>query len=76
MTSWTLLYLAAAGIGRFLRLTVSNIRLRIAYEDFPSTQRLVAMVQVGWGLGTWGEGGGRWELQSVIALFWGSGFLF
>jgi hypothetical protein len=38
---------AAAGIGRFLRLTVSNIRLRIAYEDFPSTQRLVAMVQVG-----------------------------
>jgi hypothetical protein len=26
---------------------VSNIRLRIAYEDFPSTQRLVAMVQVG-----------------------------
>jgi hypothetical protein len=38
---------ATAGIGRFLRLTVSNIRLRIAYEDFPSTQRLVAMVQVG-----------------------------
>lgn len=38
---------AAVGIGRFLRLTVSNIRLRIAYEDFPSTQRLVAMVQVG-----------------------------
>lgn len=35
-----------SGIGRFLRLTVSNIRLRIAYEDFPSTQRLVAMVQV------------------------------
>lgn len=39
--------LGFAGIGRFLRLTVSNIRLRIAYEDFPSTQRLVAMVQVG-----------------------------
>lgn len=39
--------LPGAGIGRFLRLTVSNIRLRIAYEDFPSTQRLVAMVQVG-----------------------------
>eukprot|EP00775_Hariotina_reticulata_P007362 gene7362-7573_t len=33
------------GIGRFLRLTVSNIRLRIAYEDFPSTKRLVALVQ-------------------------------
>lgn len=35
------------GIGRFLRLTVSNIRLRIPYEDFPSTRRLMAMVQVG-----------------------------
>jgi hypothetical protein len=35
-----------SGIGRFLRLTVSNIRLRIAYEDFPSTDRLVALVQV------------------------------
>jgi hypothetical protein len=38
--------LVAAGIGRFLRLTVANIRLRIPYEDFPSTQRLLGMLQV------------------------------
>lgn len=35
-----------SGIGRFLRLTVSHIRLKIPYEDFPSTRRVVALVQV------------------------------
>jgi Piezo non-specific cation channel, R-Ras-binding domain len=41
-----LLLLLHTGIGRFLRLTVSNLRLKIFTEDFPSTQRVVAMVQV------------------------------
>lgn len=40
------LLLLHTGIGRFLRLTVSNLRLKIFTEDFPSTQRVVAMVQV------------------------------
>lgn len=33
------------GIGRFLRLWVANMRLKIPFEDFPSTQRLVALCQ-------------------------------
>jgi hypothetical protein len=33
-------------IGRFLRLSFSNIRQRIPYEEFGSTRRVLAMVQV------------------------------
>ncbi len=33
------------GIGRFLRLWLTNIRLKIPYEDFASTKRLVALCQ-------------------------------
>jgi hypothetical protein len=33
------------GIGRFLRLSVTNLRMRIPYEDLPTTQRLVALCQ-------------------------------
>ncbi len=32
-------------IGRFLRLSVANLRLRIPTEDLPSTRRLVALCQ-------------------------------
>ncbi|EFJ40273.1 hypothetical protein VOLCADRAFT_69738, partial [Volvox carteri f. nagariensis] len=32
-------------IGRFLRLSVSSLRLRIPTEDLPSTRRLVALCQ-------------------------------
>ena len=32
-------------LGRFLRLSVSNMRLRIPTEDLPSTRRLVALCQ-------------------------------
>ena len=35
------------GIGRFLRLSVSNLRMRIPFEDLPNTRRLVALCQVG-----------------------------
>lgn len=34
------------GIGRFLRLSVTNIRMRIPYEDLPSTRRLDSFCQV------------------------------
>lgn len=34
------------GIGRFLRLSVTNIRMRIPYEDLPSTRRLDSLCQV------------------------------
>lgn len=34
------------GIGRFLRLSVSNLRMRIPFEDLPNTRRLVALCQV------------------------------
>ena len=33
------------GIGRFLRLAVTNLRMRIMYEDLPTTRRLVALCQ-------------------------------
>ncbi len=33
------------GIGRFLRLWLTNLRLKIPYEDFGSTRRLVALCQ-------------------------------
>jgi len=33
------------GLGRFLRLSFSNLRLKIPYEDLPSTRRLVALCQ-------------------------------
>jgi hypothetical protein len=33
-------------IGRFLRLSFSNVRQRIPYEEFGSTRRVLAMVQV------------------------------
>ncbi|KAL6770350.1 hypothetical protein ACKKBG_A34605 [Auxenochlorella protothecoides x Auxenochlorella symbiontica] len=33
------------GIGRFLRLSMTNIRMRIPYEDLPNTRRLVALCQ-------------------------------
>ena len=34
------------GIGRFLRLSTSNMRMRIPFDDLPNTSRLVALVQV------------------------------
>ena len=34
------------GLGRFLRLSVSNLRLTIPYEELPSTRRLVTLCQV------------------------------
>lgn len=33
------------GLGRFLRLSMSNLRLTIPYEDLPSTRRLVTLCQ-------------------------------
>eukprot|EP00798_Chlamydomonas_sp_ICE-L_P012049 gene12049-15154_t len=33
------------GIGRFLRLSIQNLRLRIPTEDLPSTRRLVNLYQ-------------------------------
>ena len=33
------------GIGRFLRLSMTNIRTRIPFEDLPNTRRLVALCQ-------------------------------
>lgn len=33
------------GIGRFLRLAATNIRMRIMYEDLPTTKRLIALCQ-------------------------------
>jgi piezo-type mechanosensitive ion channel component 1/2 len=39
------------GIGRFLRLSMTNIRMRIPYEDLPNTRRLVALCQVRRGAG-------------------------
>lgn len=33
------------GIGRFLRLGITNLRMRIPYEDLPTTRRLVALCQ-------------------------------
>lgn len=40
------------GIGRFLRLSMTNIRMRIPYEDLPNTRRLVALCQVSAAAGT------------------------
>ena len=34
------------GIGRFLRFSTQNRRMRIPYEDLPTTKRLVALCQV------------------------------
>ena len=34
------------GIGRFLRLSASNMRIRIPYTEMPDTSRLVALCQV------------------------------
>jgi hypothetical protein len=34
------------GIGRFLRFSTQNARMRIQYEDLPTTKRLVALCQV------------------------------
>ena len=31
------------GIGRFLRLAITNLRMRIPYENFPSTERLMSL---------------------------------
>jgi hypothetical protein len=33
------------GIGRFLRLSITNLRMRIPYENFPSTERLMSLCQ-------------------------------
>ncbi|KDD75824.1 hypothetical protein H632_c483p0, partial [Helicosporidium sp. ATCC 50920] len=33
------------GIGRFLRLTITNLRMRIPYEDLPNPKRLIALCQ-------------------------------
>ena len=33
------------GIGRFLRLSVTNLRMRIPFEDLPTTRRLVELCQ-------------------------------
>jgi hypothetical protein len=33
------------GIGRFLRLSVTNLRMRIPFEDLPTTRRLVILCQ-------------------------------
>lgn len=33
--------------GRFLRLAVGNMRMRIPYDDLPNTSRLIALCQVG-----------------------------
>jgi hypothetical protein len=33
-------------IGRFLRFSSRNMRMRIQYEDLPTTKRLVTMCQV------------------------------
>ncbi len=33
------------GIGRFLRLSITNLRMRIPFEDLPTTRRLVALCQ-------------------------------
>lgn len=33
------------GIGRFLRLSMSNLRMRVPFEDLPSTKKLVALCQ-------------------------------
>ena len=33
------------GIGRFLRLAATNSRMRIMYEDLPTTKRLIALCQ-------------------------------
>lgn len=35
------------GIARLLRLSTSDLRLKIPTEDLPSTQRLVTLCQVG-----------------------------
>ena len=34
------------GIGRFLRLSASNMRIRIPFTEMPDTSRLVALCQV------------------------------
>lgn len=34
------------GLGRFLRLSMTNLRLTIPYEELPSTRRLVTLCQV------------------------------
>lgn len=31
--------------GRFLRLAISNMRMRIPYDDLPNTSRLIALCQ-------------------------------
>ena len=42
------------GIGRFLRLSVSNLRMRIPFEDVPNPRRLVALGPVReWPGGGW-----------------------
>lgn len=33
------------GIGRFLRLSITSLRMRIQYEDLPTTRRLVSLCQ-------------------------------
>ena len=33
------------GIGRFLRLSITNLRMRIPFEDLPTTRRLVSLCQ-------------------------------
>jgi hypothetical protein len=33
------------GIGRFLRSSIINLRMRIPYENFPTTQRLISLCQ-------------------------------
>lgn len=40
-------------LGRFLRLSISNMRMRIPYDDLPNTSRLIALCQV------WCAGGVR-----------------
>lgn len=34
------------GIGRFLRFSVVNLRMRIPFEDLPNVRRLAALCQV------------------------------
>jgi Piezo non-specific cation channel, R-Ras-binding domain len=56
------------GIGRFLRLATTNLRMRIPYEDLPNTARLISLCQVPSGFGV--EGFGQ-TLQGLPRSEWG-----
>lgn len=42
--------------GRFLRLSLSNMRAKIPFEDLPNTRRLVGLCQVSWRCSAEGRG--------------------